>query len=339
MAALPSRPLLLRGLAWAWLGGLVLAALWAWQTGSAQPAATQLDLSQLSLPPSARHWLGTDPFGRDVLAVLLAGTRNLLAVSLPAALVATALGASLGAAAGYWGNRGLRVRRAAVVVIMFSVVGALVTGPQLLPRWLLAGALGATAAHYLPLRATWPLPLDRLVLAAGAFTASVPRLVLALLLAALHAPSKPWLLAVLAGTCWPPTARLSRTLVAQLRRQPYIEAGRAAGFSDWRILWRHLLPNAKPALRASLPLNLTVCFGLQTTLSFLGIGLPPDELDWGRTLADARLEPSAWWLTVGGLFFLTCTMAALHLLSATDSRNGTPHSTLKTADQRVTNKD
>lgn len=300
-------------LALIWLVGLILAALWplVWLS---QGKAGSINLTQLNEPPSVQHWFGTDAFGRDVLADLLAGTRNLLMVSLPAAVIATLLGGSLGAAAGYWGNQGVGIRWTAAIAVAVGSLGALLTEPHLLLWWLLGTALSVAAAYLLPLPATLPLPLDRLVLATAAFTASVPRLVLALLLAALHESSRSWLLAVLAGTCWPTTARLARTLVSQLRRQSYIEASYAAGFSAGRILWYHVLPNAWPGLQASLPLTLTVCLGLQTTLSFLGVGLPPDQPDWGRTLANARLEPSAWWVTAGTLFFLVCTMAALHQL-------------------------
>jgi peptide/nickel transport system permease protein len=323
-------------LAWAWLIGLVLAALWS--LAVVPPGAgLPVNLDQLIQPPSARHWLGTDPYGRDVLLALVVGTRNLVAVSLPAAVIATLLGGGLGAAAGYWGNQSLHMRRAAATAALLGGIGALASSPQQWWWWLLGTGLSIVAVYNSPLRASWRLPLDRLVLAVAAFTASVPRLVLALLLAALHAPSRLWLLAVLAGTCWPATARLTRTLVSQLRRQPYIEAGRTAGFSATRLLWHHVLPNAWPSLRTSLPLNLTVCFGLQTTLSFLGLGLPPDQLDWGRTLADARLEPSAWWLTAGSLLFLMATMLALHQLLPAQTRRNLSGQPADTTRQVVTN--
>lgn len=296
-------------LAAAWLLALSLAAFLYRETIS------DLDLAQLNQPPSLTHWLGTDPYGRDVLADLLAGTRSLLLVSVPAAGLASLLGMALGAAAGYWGDHGYTIRRSVAAVLLLGTAGALLTAPPALPWWGLGTALAAAGAGRLPLLARpLALPLDRLLLAAAGFLGAVPRLVLALVLAAVRAPSAGWLLLILTLSCWPTPARLARTLVRQLRPQSFIEAGRAAGYSDRRLLFRHLLPNAWPSLRATLPLNLSVCLGLQTTLSFLGLGLPPDQADWGRTLANARLEPGAWWITGSTLLALLFTLTALHQL-------------------------
>ncbi|WP_460676374.1 ABC transporter permease subunit [Hymenobacter coalescens] len=158
------------------------------------------------------------------------------------------------------------------------------------------------------------LPLDHLVQGSAAVLGVVPRLVLVLALAAVHPPSSTWLRLVLVLTCWSTTARLTRALVLRLSILPYVEAGYAAGFSHRRLLLRHILPNAWNSLRATLPLNLSLCLSLQTTLSFLGIGLTPDQAEWGRTLANARLEPTAWWLVVGSLCFLTLTTSSIHVI-------------------------
>lgn len=302
-----------RLLALSWLLLLLLAALLPVAGFGPSPL---LDLNQLSQPPTAAHWLGTDPFGRDVLYDLLAGTRSLLTVSLPGACLASLVGSALGIAAGYWGNHGLTGRLSVWWTLGLSTVGALLTSPALVPWWLLGGGVAAYVAARLPILAgSIKLPIDRLVLGATTFLSAVPRLVLVLGLAAVHEPSRPWLLVVLGISCWPATANLARVLVQQQRRQLYLEAGYAAGYSDQRLLLHHILPNVWPSLWPLLPLNLSICLGLQTTLTFLGIGLPPDQPDWGRTLANARLEPGAWWLIVSSLAVLTLTVMALwHLL-------------------------
>lgn len=307
-------------LARTWLLCLLLAAGVSWQSADSIPP---LDLTQISQPPSAAHWLGTDPFGRDVLADLLAGTRNLLTVSVPGAVLASALGLVLGAAAGYWNNSGLLVRRSVLWVVALGGLGALLTPPTAAPWW----ALGAGILLYPAARLSQvsiALPLDQLVLGASTFLSAVPRLVIVLTLTSLHEPSRPWLLLILSLTCWPTTATLTRSQIQQLRHQPYVEAGHAAGYSDQRLLLRHILPNAWPSLRAILPLNLSICMSLQTTLTFLSVGLPPDQADWGRTLANARLEPGAWWLIVSTLILLTLTIIALRQLLPSSSAHIAP---------------
>ncbi|OON66202.1 ABC transporter permease [Hymenobacter sp. CRA2] len=299
----------------AWLVALVLMGVlpFCWPGIWPKPLA---NLDALSQPPSRLHWLGTDPFGRDVLADILAGAQQLITVGAPAAVLASTLGTGLGAAAGYWHNHRLRVRKAAWLILALGLGGTLITSPAALPWWLLGIVAGTGLVYLTPaLRASWPLPLDQLVQSAAAFLTSVPRLVIVVVLAAAQPPSKPWLIFLLVLTCWPGTARLVRAQIAQLRSQPYIEAGRAAGYSDFRLLRYHLLPNAWPALRAVLPLNLSLCLALQTTLAFLGIGLPPDQPNWGRTLANARLEPTAWWVILAGVLPLAFTIGALHTLT------------------------
>lgn len=311
-----------RWLAWAWWLALALAAGWAQFGPAAGPVA--VDVERLSQPPSAAHWLGTDLYGRDILVDLLLGTRQVFAVSLPAALLASALGVGLGAAAGYWGNSGLRIRRSAVLAALIGLSGWLLTPPDVGHWWLLA--VGLTVALVYAQRrfaATLALPLDWLMQSAAAALGSIPRLVLVLALAAFHAPSNAWLVAVLALTCWPTTARLTRTLVQQVRSQTYVEAGQVAGYSAVRLLRGHIGPNIWPGLRPTLPLNFSICLGLQTTLAFLGIGLPPDQADWGLTLAHARVEAGAGWATGSALLVLTLTIITAYQLLPKPARDKT----------------
>lgn len=323
------RPFTLRGsrlLALSWLLLLLLVALLPLAGFGPSP---RLNLMQLNQPPSTAHWLGTDPFGRDVLSDLLAGTRSLLTLSVPGALLTSLVGSAVGIAAGYWGNHGLMVRQTSWWALGLSVLGALLTSPALIFWWLLGGGVAAYLAIRLPpFVSTVALPLDRLTLSATTFLSAVPRLVLVIGLAAVQEPSRPWLLLVLGISCWPATANLARVLVQQQRRQLYVEAGHVAGYSDQHLLLRHILPNIWPSLRAVVPLNLSICLGLQTTLTFLGIGLPPDEPDWGRTLANARLEPGAWWLTLSALSVLTLTIISLrHLLPHPSGSRPSEHAT------------
>jgi peptide/nickel transport system permease protein len=156
--------------------------------------------------------------------------------------------------------------------------------------------------------------LDSIIQVGAAALGAVPRLVLVLALAALQPASPIWLLLILAFTCWTSTARLVRASVLQVRLASYVEAAKALGLSDWQIISRYILPNTWPALRAALPLSLATCISLQTTLAFLGIGLPPDWADWGRTIANARLTPAAWWLMAGAAVPLAVTIIALRSL-------------------------
>ncbi|UOR05493.1 ABC transporter permease [Hymenobacter aerilatus] len=226
----------------------------------------QLNLAATMQPPSTTgHWLGTDPYGRDVLALLLFGSRTALLISLPTAILTTVAGTLVGAAAGFYRNR--------------------------------------------------PLPIDSLITGLMAVISSIPRLILVLALAAVQPPSINTLLVLLLCTYWIGPARLVRAEMLRTREVPFIEAARAAGIPGYRILLRHALPNTwQPAL-AIFPLSIASIIALETTLSFLGVGLPPEIASWGRLLAAFSLDPSAWWLLVYPAFTLFITSLALRQLS------------------------
>lgn len=101
----------------------------------------------------------------------------------------------------------------------------------------------------------------------------------------------------------------------RIRVLPYIEAARATGLSGGQILWRHALPNAGRIIRTAFPLSLSTLIGLETTLSFLGVGLPAEMPSWGRILATARLDPTAWWLIIFPALALASTTLALRQVS------------------------
>jgi peptide/nickel transport system permease protein len=293
----------LRGqLAASWLVGLALVSL----SAAVMPlpySPDTVDLAAIAVAPlTGRHWLGTDPLGRDVLAGLLFGARTALAVSLPAAALATLLGTLVGSIAGFWGNAELRLPLVYLLATLGTSAFLLLFAGEptvFVPvGTLVAAALYALAATLTRVgyRRTVALPIDRLVLGLIALLVSIPLLVLVLTLAALTPPSLPGLLAVLVLTYWPGPARLVRAEMLRIRALPYIEAGRALGLPAPRLLWRHALPNCWHTVRTTFPISVATLIGLETTLSFLGVGLPPETASWGRLLASARLAPTAWWL-------------------------------------------
>lgn len=309
-----------RKLALSWLALVALVALMA--PYLPLPFAPAIpDLAYISVSPgegaAVGHWLGTDPLGRDVLANLLFGARTVLMLTVPAAGLAALLGGLLGSAAGYW--RQLRLPGPAALLGVGLGWWALALP---LPEAALAGCAVA-AIWALVLRVyrrrppCLPIPLDALVLGAGAALKTVPRLLLVTVLAAAQgAGSLAGLLGLLVLTSWPGPARLVRAETLRLRHLPFVEAARALGLPTGRIWWHHVLPQALRPLRTELPLSLATLLGLESTLSFLGIGLSPDVASWGRLLSAARLDPSAWWTTAPPALALLLTIAAARTLAS-----------------------
>ncbi|MBE7427091.1 MAG: ABC transporter permease [Ideonella sp.] len=107
---------------------------------------------------------------------------------------------------------------------------------------------------------------------------------------------------------WMPVARLVRAQFFSLREKEFVEAARALGASTQRQVVRHILPNALGPVIVAGTIDVAAAIILESTLSFLGLGFPPDIPTWGRLLFDAKdhmdIAPH-WALFPGGAIFLT----------------------------------
>ena len=107
---------------------------------------------------------------------------------------------------------------------------------------------------------------------------------------------------------WMPVARLVRAQFLSLREKEFVEAARALGASTTRQVVRHILPNALGPVVVAATIDVAAAIIFESTLSFLGLGFPPDIPSWGRLLFDAKdyLDVAMHWaLFPGGAIFLT----------------------------------
>jgi peptide/nickel transport system permease protein len=110
---------------------------------------------------------------------------------------------------------------------------------------------------------------------------------------------------------WPYIARIVRGQVLSLREKEFIEAARAQGAGDARIMWREILPNVVAPIIVYTTLIIPNNILFEAALSFLGVGVPPDVPSWGKMLQEATaIYRVAWWTMVfPGLFLFLTTMA------------------------------
>jgi peptide/nickel transport system permease protein len=113
---------------------------------------------------------------------------------------------------------------------------------------------------------------------------------------------------VIGGLRWMPVARLVRAQFLSLREKEFVEAARALGATKWRQVVRHILPNSLGPVIVAGTIDVAAAIIAESTLSFLGLGFPPDIPTWGRLLFDAKdyldIAPH-WALFAGGAIFLT----------------------------------
>ncbi len=128
---------------------------------------------------------------------------------------------------------------------------------------------------------------------------SVPLLLLLITAASLFEPGLRTTVIVIGLSSWPGTARIVRGQFMQLKGQEYVTAARAIGATPWRIMARHLFPNAFAVIIVQATIWLSYAILLEASLSYLGLGVRIPTPSWGNVLQDGQREliAGAWWLT------------------------------------------
>jgi peptide/nickel transport system permease protein len=308
----------------------------------------QLHLTAIYLPPfqwqqfasdTPFHWLGTDHLGRDVLANIVYGCRTAFLISIPAMAIATGLGLLLGGIAGFYGNRTIKLSVLALFVILIAVVLAyyygfylrqfvIIESPginntlDLVISWILFLAIltaGVFLSHHLNKRFS-PIghlyvPIDQIVMKCIELLSSIPRIIFILCLAAYAKPSLANLILITGFTYWTEPARLIRAELLRIKALNYIESARAMGMADFYILIRHALPNSLSSIIVAATFGIAGLISLEATLSFLNIGMPADIASWGKMVASARNNFSAWWLVLFPGLTLCGTVLSIQTIS------------------------
>lgn len=171
--------------------------------------------------------------------------------------------------------------RISLAVGFFAVVISLVLGT----------ALGMLAGYF---RGKTDFAISTVIDIMMAF----PFILLALATIAVMGPSLLNMILVLGLTDWTQYARLVRSEVINLREQEFIQAGYALGSRHWRIIWKHLLPNCLPSVIVLATLAMARAILMESSLSFLGLGVSSPTPSWGFMMSTGRpYIATAWWLT------------------------------------------
>ncbi len=173
---------------------------------------------------------------------------------------------------------------------------------------LLGIVLGLVAGYY----GRW---LDALLMRLADVTLAFPSLLLLIAIAAAVTPSLPVVFVVIGLVGWASMARLVRGQVLVLRGLEYVQAARALGARDSRILARHLLPGVLPPVIVAATLGVGGAIMAEAALSFVGLGAQPPTPSWGAMVADGRdlLRVAPWVSLVPGLA-IGLTVLGINLL-------------------------
>jgi len=130
-----------------------------------------------------------------------------------------------------------------------------------------------------------------------------------------HSPTV--IILVLAALEWTYIARVLRGEVLAIKEKEYVEAARATGASDLRIIFRHILPNCIGSIMVNLTLAVAGAIVLESTLSFLSFGVQPPDTSWGLMLSNfegAAGEPHRLYLVMGPLIFVLLVVLCVNFL-------------------------
>ena len=109
---------------------------------------------------------------------------------------------------------------------------------------------------------------------------------------------------------WATYARLNRGSVLSVKAMEYVEAARAQGASDWRIIFRHVLPNTMAPVYVAIAMGIGGAITTEAALAFLGLGIQPPNASWGKMISDnlTYLAAGSWWMLAFPSFFLVVTV-------------------------------
>lgn len=292
----------------------------------------------LYIPSRFRHRFGTTHNGTDVLAAVIHGTRTSLTIGFISMGIASIIGLFLGAVAGYFGDYRARMRRGQFYAILLSVPLAWFyafqvrsfplkdaladSGMQFLFQLLISllifgvviaagNYIGRLIARGKFLGREVTVPLDSIISRGIEILNSIPVLILIISLAALtKTDSIIYVMVIIGLTSWTGIARFTRAEFLRIRNMDYITAAEGMGFTERRIIFRHALVNGIAPSLVSIAFGIAAAILIETSLSFIGIGVPQDILTWGKLLNEGRSNFHAWWLVVfpGIAIFITVTV-------------------------------
>lgn len=282
-------------------------------------------LSPLEVPSLGIYLMGTDDLGRDVFARMLQGAWVSLTVGFVAVGISVLIGIFMGGIAGYFGQHTIRVGHILLTSLFVAGASLLVFGFSATGVTLLV--LASAQAYYLrridksfrrqPL-SPWArlmrinaISLDTLIMRIVDIMLCFPSFFLILTVVALLPASIYNIMIVIGLTSWMGATRFVRAEFLSLRELDFVAAAKALGVNNFRIIFRHIMPNAIAPVLVSATIGIASAILTEAGLSFLGFGVPPPHATWGNILSDGKnfIFDAPWLTFIPGIAILIVVLS------------------------------
>ena len=279
--------------------------------------------------PRLRVYLfGTDDLGRDVFARMLQGAWVSLTVGFVAVGISVIIGIFIGGIAGYFGQHNVRVDQVLATLVLLLGGGLLAMGARswgvglliighayiFFSAWSKKVWRGRSMPKSVRILYRDAISIDTLIMRFVDIMLCFPSFFLILKVVALLPASMYNIMIVIGLTSWMGATRFVRAEFLSLREQDFVTAALALGVSDWRIIFRHMIPNAIAPVLVSATIGIATAILTEAGLSFLGFGVPPPHATWGGILSDGkRFIFDAPWLTFAPGFAILIVVLSFNL--------------------------
>ncbi len=282
-------------------------------------------LQPQEVPALGVYLMGTDDLGRDVFSRMLQGAWVSLTVGFVAVGISVLIGIFMGGIAGYFGQHHIRTDHVLFTLALILGTGLVIVNFVFIGTVLLLLCLayifysllarhGSTEKETPVLKAMLhsnAVSVDTLIMRIVDIMLCFPSFFLILTVVALLPASIYNIMIVIGLTSWMGTTRFVRAEFLSLREQDFVAAAKALGLSNFRIIFRHIMPNAIAPVLVSATIGIASAILTEAGLSFLGFGVPPPHATWGNILSNGKnfIFDAPWLTFIPGIAILIVVLS------------------------------
>jgi peptide/nickel transport system permease protein len=284
-----------------------------------------VSLQPEEVPTLGVYLMGTDDLGRDVFSRMLQGAWVSLTVGFVAVGISVLIGIFMGGIAGYFGQHHIRIDHillslalifgTGLVIAKFTLIGSLIL--LLCLAYIFYSRLIRHGSEEKEMSALKMIlhgnvfSVDTLIMRIVDIMLCFPSFFLILTVVALLPASIYNIMIVIGLTSWMGTTRFVRAEFLSLREQDFVAAAKALGINNFRIIFRHIMPNAIAPVLVSATIGIASAILTEAGLSFLGFGVPPPHATWGNILSNGKnfIFDAPWLTFIPGIAILIVVLS------------------------------